>query len=135
MTLRESVREEILSSALRGLLEVCEKYAPVEPGPGHMRYLPGNGGGGHSIERELRIARESLTEPVPASTQPTSTPPVEDGDWPGEIWRVQVEGMVVPDAFHVKSEVAARGWEDTGAQVRRYVPAPAPPQDASEGKG
>jgi hypothetical protein len=73
MTPRESVREEILSSALRGLLEVCEEYAPVEPGPGCMRYLPGNGGPGHSIERELRIARESLTEPV--------APPEEDSKW------------------------------------------------------
>jgi len=60
-----SERIEILEAALSGLYELCDRYAPVEPGPGRLRFLPGNGNRGHSIERELGIAKAALDEGGP----------------------------------------------------------------------
>lgn len=60
----EMERIEILESALTGLYEMVDRYAPREP-PYGLRYLPANGG--HGIERELRIAREVLGDRI---TQP-----------------------------------------------------------------
>jgi hypothetical protein len=51
--------EEVLEAALRGLFELVAKYSPEES-PNGERYLPANGG--HSIERELRIAKSALDD-------------------------------------------------------------------------
>lgn len=59
MSLPSSIKVEKLESALRGLLELVEDYSPREQ-PNGERYLPANGG--HGIEREIRIARETLAD-------------------------------------------------------------------------
>lgn len=49
---------------------------------------------------------------------------VEGEDWPEEIWRIQIDGMLNPDAFHTRIKYIAEGWEQTGAKIRRYIPVP-----------
>lgn len=43
--------------------------------------------------------------------------------WPEVVYRIQVAGLLIPDGFHTTSSDQARGWEETGAEVRPYVPA------------
>jgi hypothetical protein len=45
-------------------------------------------------------------------------------DWPEAIWRIQIDHLLNPPAFHTDSLREATGWSDTGAHVRRYIPAP-----------
>lgn len=53
----------------------------------------------------------------------------EEGEWPEEIYRVQLDRLVNPAALHFGPEAGdvarvVQGWREAGAEVRRYIPAP-----------
>lgn len=46
--------------------------------------------------------------------------PLQGEEWPVAVWCVQIRGLLNPRYFYTDSPEQARGWEKTGALVRRY---------------
>lgn|GEM_PF-3827202 len=45
-------------------------------------------------------------------------------DFPEKVWRIQVDGLTNPKAFHTAFPAQAEGWREIGANVQPYFSAP-----------
>jgi hypothetical protein len=81
-----------------------------------------------AIERTGELAPDGSATgqflvPTPESMKQSPTSDQEEGDWP-EVWLIRVNNLLSPSVILCLDSDQARGWEETGAEVRRYIPVP-----------